>query len=232
MRIWDINPGYLNRQSLLGEHRELHGLVSIMINKKKGYSKHPETLRWLKYGWAINIRHKLLSSEMELRGYTDRSPVRTRSNKFKWPEIYIDEPSIQFKILKKKYIGKEEGRISFPKSAQEIWSHHKYSVMARDYNLYKKIGAQVTDLKKGSKFTKFVIQLTEILRIVPEDKGLRNTLQHMWGHVSKYSDLTGKELLNTSQSDLLIEIQRLAKEYNEKYLFNSTALSELMIWLR
>ena len=30
----DINPGYLNRQSLLGEHRELHGIVSkIDYNK-------------------------------------------------------------------------------------------------------------------------------------------------------------------------------------------------------
>jgi len=34
MRIWDIHPGYLNRQSLLGEHRELHGIFSIITNKK------------------------------------------------------------------------------------------------------------------------------------------------------------------------------------------------------
>ncbi len=45
MRIWDINSGYLNSQNLLGEHRELHGFVSIIVNKKKGYAKHPETLR-------------------------------------------------------------------------------------------------------------------------------------------------------------------------------------------
>ena len=30
MRIWDVNPGYLNRQSLLGEHRELHGIYIIL----------------------------------------------------------------------------------------------------------------------------------------------------------------------------------------------------------
>ena len=50
MRIWDINPGYLNRQSLLGEHRELHGIVSIIRDNKKGYSRHPETLRWVWVG--------------------------------------------------------------------------------------------------------------------------------------------------------------------------------------
>ena len=34
MRIWDVNPGYLNRQSLLGEHRELHAIFSIIKNNK------------------------------------------------------------------------------------------------------------------------------------------------------------------------------------------------------
>ncbi|MGB0468223.1 MAG: pyrimidine dimer DNA glycosylase/endonuclease V [Pontibacterium sp.] len=35
MRIWDIDPGYLNRQSLLGKHRELHGMVSIIAHNKR-----------------------------------------------------------------------------------------------------------------------------------------------------------------------------------------------------
>lgn len=231
MRIWDINPGYLNRQSLLGEHRELHGLVSIMVNNKKGYSKHPETVRWLKYGWAINTRHKLLAAEMELRGYKDKSPVRTGSNKFKWPEIFIDTPYDQYQILKKKYVDKEPGRIAFPKSVQELWAQHKYSVMARDYNLYKKIGSDIKDLKGISSMKIYAMKFTEILRIVPEDKCIRNTLQHMWGYVSKYSDMTGKELNNTSQADLLSIIQKLAKEHNDQYLLNSTALSELMVWI-
>ena len=36
MRIWDLNPGYLNRNSLLGEHRELHGILNILTLEKKG----------------------------------------------------------------------------------------------------------------------------------------------------------------------------------------------------
>lgn len=80
MRIWDIDPGYLNRQSLLGEHCELHNMVSVTENGKKGYANHPETLRWVKYGWALNMRHKQLVCEMALRGYTDRSQVSLNSN--------------------------------------------------------------------------------------------------------------------------------------------------------
>ncbi|MDA3839352.1 MAG: DUF1722 domain-containing protein [Candidatus Delongbacteria bacterium] len=230
MRIWDINPGYLNRQSLLGEHRELHGLVSIMVNNKKGYSKHPETLRWIGYGWAINIRHKQLVSEMELRGYTDKSPVRTRSNKLIWPEKYIDSPYEQFEILKKKYVGKESGRIVLPKSAQELWAQHKYSVMARDYNLYKQIASDMSTINNEQDFSSFVVKLINILRMEPDDKARRNTLQHMWGYVSKYSDLTGNELNNMDQKCLLKKIQDLSKENNEEYLMHSTALSELVVW--
>jgi len=96
MRIWDLNPGYLNRQSLLGEHRELHGIVSVIKNNKNGYSKHPETLRWANYGWALKQRHKLLVAEMHLRGYIDKSPVLLRRNQGIWPIIYIDSPSIRY----------------------------------------------------------------------------------------------------------------------------------------
>ena len=35
MCVWDVHPGYLNRQSLLGEHRELHGIASILSQDKK-----------------------------------------------------------------------------------------------------------------------------------------------------------------------------------------------------
>jgi len=46
MRIWDLHPGYLDRKRLLGEHRELHGLFNVVYLGKKGYARHPETLRW------------------------------------------------------------------------------------------------------------------------------------------------------------------------------------------
>ena len=111
MRIWDIHPGYLNRSSLLGEHRELHGIVSIVRNNKKGYAKHPETLRWVGHGWALSQRHKLLVAEMNLRGYVDKSPVRLRSNRGVWPDNEIDPPGRQINLLKEKYQSREPGRI-------------------------------------------------------------------------------------------------------------------------
>lgn len=229
MRLWDVNPGYLNRQSLLGEHRELHGIVSIIVNKKKGYSRHPETLRWIGFGWAIRQRHKLLACEMFLRGFTEKSPVSIRSNKGVWPGTYIDKPMVQFQLLKEKYLGKEQGRIPLPDNAQQIWSQHKYSVLARDEKTYRKIGREVAERKIDfSELTKY---LTEVLRRSPSSGGLRNTLQHMWGHVSNCPPAPKGKIESWSMRKLLKETQTRAMLNNERYLTSSTALSELMIWL-
>jgi len=230
MRVWDINPGYLNRQSLLGEHRELHGIVSIIRDNKKGYSNHPETLRWVGYGWALRQRHKLLVAEMELRGYQDKSPVLLRSKPELWPAVYIDSPARQISILKKKYKARESGRIPLPGNAQELWAQHKYSVMARDINAYKEIGKRVTTRSGLKEIDAIALELASILRIPPEKKLIENTLLHMWGYVSKYSPMSGDKIKKLSMRVLLISIQQLAFSNNIKYLLESTALSELKAW--
>ncbi len=231
MRIWDVSPGYLNRQSLLGEHRELHGIVSIITNNRKGYSKHPETLRWSGYGWALTARHKLLAAEMALRKFNERSPVSMNGNEGLWPPVCIDDPVKQFDILAKKYIEKEKGRILLPQTAQQLWSHHKYSILARDVVLYKEIGRTVAGMSPGDDFSSLFNLLTKKLQCAPSAGGIRNAIQHMWGHVAEhYPDSRG--LVSTlSLHELFDNMQKLAVKINEPYLMNSTALSELKIWL-
>lgn len=230
MRIWDISPGYLNRQSLLGEHRELHGLVSILVNGKKGYSRHPETKRWVGYGWALRQRHKELACEMQLRGYTDRSPVRTRSNEGVWPPAFIDAPAVQFELLRGKYQNREEGRIPLPNNVQELWSHHKYSVLARNQNAYREIGRKVANRRIS--FATLGMELVRMLRIRPDEGNLRNALEHMWGYVSAEDDVdVHGDIASYSLKKRLALIQKKAQDIKEPYLVKSTALSELMAWL-
>ena len=230
MRLWDVNPGYLNRQSLLGEHRELHAIVSIIKNNKKGYSHHPETLRWQGFGWALNQRHKLLTTEMNLRGYVDRSPVLLRTQRLKWPEVFVDLPVTQFSILAGKYKDKEQGRIPLPKNVQQLWAQHKYSVMARDDAEYKYIGRLVASRKSGKGIDDLYPELVSLLHRPPGERNLRNTIQHMWGYVSPFASLSGKEIESKTTRGLLAEIQRLAFLHDIVYLKQSTALSELMAW--
>jgi len=230
MRIWDISPGYLNRQSLLGEHRELHGIVSIIRDNKKGYSKHPETLRWVGYGWALKQRHKLLATEMNLRGYVDRSPVLLRSKPEVWPENYIDSPANQIMLLRKKYKTLEYGRIPLPRNAQQLWAQHKYSVMARDISAYKELGKWVTSKSGSKELSDVALEVTMLLRKHPEPRLIENTLLHMWGYVSKCTSTSGKELGSLSMKALLSKIQQLSLANNVKYLTESTSLSELDAW--
>ncbi len=103
MRIWDIKPNKLCRNHLLGEHRELHAIWSVITKKKIGYSKHPETLRWHGKLKALFERHEALVAEMVNRKYKHGSTLEknlavgmARQNKF------INSREEQVKILKQK----------------------------------------------------------------------------------------------------------------------------------
>src|SRR5262245_60976818 len=111
MRIWDLPAGYLNRESLLGEHRELHGIHTIISEGKTGYSRHPETLRWARALTGLAERHALLAAEMALRGYTDRTPLCAGGRRASWPRTFVTEPAEQIALLRRKYVGKPPGRI-------------------------------------------------------------------------------------------------------------------------
>lgn len=76
MRIWDITPARLCRNHLLGEHRELHAIWIVLTEKKKGYSKHPETMRWIGKLKALYNRHESQVDEIKKRGYRHQSNLQ------------------------------------------------------------------------------------------------------------------------------------------------------------
>jgi hypothetical protein len=78
MRIWDLDPADLCNQHLLGEHRELHAIWSILTNGKQGYARHPETLRWRDRLAALYARHDEQVREMHQRGFRHLSPLDVR----------------------------------------------------------------------------------------------------------------------------------------------------------
>jgi hypothetical protein len=224
MRVWDINPGYLNNASLLGEHREVHAIFSIVLNGKKGYSAHPETLRWESCLGALLIRHELLVSEMLLRGFSHRSPAPVLPVT-PWPDRYIDTPAGQYVILKRKYKGKQKGRIPLPASVQQLWAQHKYSVLARDPVLYKRIGSESATERSPEFFTGLAELLVKTLCIIPSPGTLRNGLEHMWGYVSSSGE--GQGFNRADPARMIREIRKRSLERKVRYLLESTALSDL-----
>ncbi|MDD5545750.1 MAG: pyrimidine dimer DNA glycosylase/endonuclease V [Candidatus Omnitrophica bacterium] len=106
MRIWDIAPRKLCRNHLLGEHRELHAIWSVLTRKKKGYSRHPETLRWKGRLKALYSRHNKLIAEFKRRGYRHYSPLDSRLAIGKGRQTqFVNSVSEQAQILGRKHCG-------------------------------------------------------------------------------------------------------------------------------
>lgn len=103
MRIWDIEPKYLCRQHLLGEHRELHAIWTILTQNKKGYRNHPETKRWQGKLRALYSRHEKLVVEMGQRDYRHHSLLAKKHARGAARQpIFINTVSEQRVILRAK----------------------------------------------------------------------------------------------------------------------------------
>lgn len=100
MRIWDLPPAVLCRAHLLGEHSELHSLWSVLTKGKRGFSRHPETLRWQGKLAALYARHEALVTEMTARGYKHASPLdESLATGDATQTEYVDPPERQVELL-------------------------------------------------------------------------------------------------------------------------------------
>ncbi len=106
MRIWDVPVGLLCRNHLLGEHRELHAIWSILIHNKKGYAHHPEMVRWSGKQKALFLRHEALVDEMKRRGYHHHSPLEIQyAIGDEHQDILVDSYDEQVRLLRQKHCG-------------------------------------------------------------------------------------------------------------------------------
>jgi len=102
MRIWDIPPEKLCRHHLIGEHSEQHAIWSILTQNKKGFSHHPETIRWKGKLHALYLRQQGVVKEMLRRWMKHNSSMnKLLATGLDYQDEYVD--SINRKnILKKK----------------------------------------------------------------------------------------------------------------------------------
>jgi hypothetical protein len=231
MRVWDVAAGYLNRGSLLGEHRELHGLYVVIADGRTGYSRHPETRRWVGALSGLCVRHAHLAAEMRLRGYEDRTPLEMADRRPSWPPTFVTEPIDQLRLLRQKYRGTSSGRIPLPRNAQDLWAQHKYSVMARDPEAYRRFGRSVAAMRTDAAMEGLACDLVLALREPPPPRRLANALEHMWGYVRDAARPEHREALAREPAQLLATIQQLAVARRVTFLLSSTALSELAAYV-
>ena len=72
MRMWNVEPKYLCRKHLLGEHVEMHMFIGSI---EKGISLAGYVKNNLIETDRISLRHDELVVEMTDRGYNHKSPV-------------------------------------------------------------------------------------------------------------------------------------------------------------
>ncbi|HWI40646.1 MAG TPA: pyrimidine dimer DNA glycosylase/endonuclease V, partial [Verrucomicrobiae bacterium] len=107
MRVWDLPPHLLCRSHLLGEHREIHAVWSILTSGRSGYRKHPETRRWKGKLAALLKRHDAVAAEMQARGYRHLTPLdpQLAAGTAETQEEFVNTPEEQEEILRRKNCG-------------------------------------------------------------------------------------------------------------------------------
>jgi len=239
MRVWDLYPGYLSRGNLLGQHAEIHALLSVISGDKKGYGSHPETLRWKEHLLKLKLKHDLTVKEMRLRGYRHASPCEDldfRSSALQHSKekiCYVDHPAEQLEILREKYRQRSSsGRIPLPLRGSEFWAHHKYSIMARGYEFYKDIQDYLKS-KKDLPVRQETDLIERILTILEEPvttRAMRNVVHHLWGYFKDVATPEEKEsYLHHQQEEmpaLLDQFYAMSQKYQREYLLHSTVFAD------
>lgn len=111
--------------------------------------------------------------------------------------------------------------------SQSLWRRHKYSVLARDERGYRQTGRAVARGDIDS--AELAARLDDWLSRPPPPGGLRNAIEHMWGHVSNQAHSSRAEI-GDDPFELLTAVRREAERQHNTYLLEQTALSELFDW--
>lgn len=106
----------------------------------------------------------------------------------------------------------------------EQWSKYKYTVMEKDYALYKECSAIINSDKDIIEFYRII---DKTLTLPFNEGNFKNTLLHAWGYIKDEAALKEKnefiKLLDTFENPEKVKalIKKLAKKYNVSYLLNS-----------
>jgi uncharacterized protein YbgA (DUF1722 family) len=219
--LWDIDAGYLT-PTQLNEQLQYLGEV-LKETAAAGSSKLPA--RWRGYRDALVVRYNQLMAEQALRQSGPPTFLAHPEDALLWPVNFEESPNAQLATLRDFNTRGQRGRIGAPNSEHELWAHYKYSMLARNQEVYRHFGQLVAT--RAIQREELALDLVNSTRVMPTLGGLRNAVFHMWGYVSAHS------AHNPNQCDLhtlMREVQQLAQAHKVTYLLNSTALGDLAYW--
>ncbi|WP_273851692.1 YbgA family protein [Guptibacillus spartinae] len=128
---------------------------------------------------------------------------------------------------------------------EKLWARNKYTVMAKGYEHYKEIGEALKTAHTREELLHVYDLLKETLTLPYTKKGMRTTLQHMWGYFKKRATSEEKELFfvivneHLEHSEPLTKkdigaiqkhLVQLLKKYPSDYLAQSSFIQSYKQW--
>lgn len=99
MRLWSLHPQYLDSKGLVSVWREGLLAKAVLEGKTRGYTNHPQLIRFRNYndpGNAINMYLWYILQESKLRGYHfDESKVKRPQHSIC---IYVTDDQIYYEV--------------------------------------------------------------------------------------------------------------------------------------
>jgi len=143
MRLWSLNPKYLDRQGLLAVWRE--GLLAkkVLEGKTKGYKNHPQLIRFKDSEDALGYINNYLFEiyqEAEKRGYKFSLEKLDGLKKIsKHIKVSTKQLAYEFKHLLNKLRTRDIERYEKYKGIKEIEVHDLFEVVSGEIERWEKI---------------------------------------------------------------------------------------------
>ncbi|WP_377887433.1 YbgA family protein [Alkalihalobacillus sp. R86527] len=98
------------------------------------------------------------------------------------------------------------------KVTEKLWAKNKYSVMAKGYEHYKRIGKVLKEAQSVDELYEVYLMIFEAVHLPYTKKGMRTTLEHMWGYFRKRADEDEKRVFFASMNEILDGEEELSEE--------------------
>lgn len=85
---------------------------------------------------------------------------------------------------------------------EKLWARNKYTVMAKGYEHYKNVSTALKNAQSNEQLLDVYALLKDTLKLPYTRKGMRTTLEHMWGYFKKQATTDEKDLFVMKRNEL------------------------------
>ncbi len=143
MRLWSINPKYLDRQGLLAVWREALLAKKVLAGETRGYKNHPQLIRFRNSGRPREYINSYLTGlylEAESRGYKfSKDKIRNLKIFDKKIKVNSGQTDYEFKHLLNKLKVRDKERYNKIKNIKRPQVHFLFKIVSGEVENWEKV---------------------------------------------------------------------------------------------